>query len=141
MYTAKVDIAVNQPPAVVWALVGPFASLAEWHPEVTSCEASENDKGQKLRTVTFTNGQVVVECLTKHSDATFSYVYTLDKGKLPVRDFRGELQVIGTDTESLLRWTATFDVIEGIPVERAVGIVQSIFDGARPGLEAKLGRA
>jgi len=138
MYTAKLDLAVNSGPDVVWALIGPFASLAQWHPEVTSCEESQNEQGQTLRTVTFNNGQKVVERLTHHSDATRGYAYTIEKGKLPVSEFRGEVQVVGTAEQSRINWTATFEVVPGFPVERAVGIVEGILQSAAPGLTAKL---
>ena len=139
MYNAKLDIAVNTGPDEVWALMGPFASLAQWHPEVTSCEESQNDKGETLRTITYKNGQQVIERLLQHSDETRGYAYTIEKGKMPVRSFRGEVQVVGNAGQSRINWTATFDVVEGIPSERALAIVDGILQSAAPGLIAKFG--
>jgi len=139
MHTVKLELSVNSGPDVVWALIGSFASLANWHPEVTSCVESTNDKGQTLRTITYKNGQQVTERLIQHSDATRGYAYAIEQGKMPVREFRGEVQVVGNAGQSRIQWSATFDIIEGVPVERAVSIVDGILQSAAPGLIAKLG--
>lgn len=141
MHNAKLDLAVNSDPDTVWALVGPFASLADWHPEVTGCVESTNDKGQTLRTITYKNGQQVIERLVQHSDATRGYAYTIEKGKMPVTEFRGELQVVGNAGQSRIQWSATFEIVEGLPAERAIGIVDGILQSAAPGLVAKFGAA
>lgn len=139
MYTAKLDLPVNSSPDKTWALIGPFGSIAQWHPEVTSSVESQNDKGQTLRTITYKNGQQVIERLVSHSDATRSYAYTIEKGKLPVSEFRGEVQVVGNGEQSRINWTATFEVVGGIPPERATSIVDGILQSAAPGIVAKLG--
>ena len=52
---------------------------------------------------------------------------------------RGEVQVVGNAGQSRINWTATFDVVEGIPSERALAIVDGILQSAAPGLIAKFG--
>jgi len=141
MHTAKLELSVNSSPEKTWALIGPFASISQWHPEVTSSEESQNDNGQTLRTITYKNGQQVIERLVSHSAATRSYAYTIEKGKLPVSEFRGEVQVVGNGDQSRIQWTATFHVLDGIPVDRATSIVDGILQSAAPGLIAKLGSA
>ncbi len=137
MPTLKLDLLVDGDPAAVWAAVGGFTSIAEWHPEVQACEPGQDDQGRQLRTITYKNGQQVVERLVRMDDVTQGYLYAIDKGKLPVRFFNGQFQVYGNRGLSHIVWTMDFDVVEGYPEERALAIMDGILQSARPGLEAR----
>lgn len=138
MPTLKLDLLVDGDPADVWAAVGGFASIAQWHPEVQSCESGQDDQGRQLRTITYKNGQQVVERLVRRDEATQGYLYAIDKGKLPVRFFNGQFLVYGNRGQSHIVWTMEFDVVEGYPEERALGIMDSIMQSAVPGLKARV---
>lgn len=139
MHTLTFDHLVNSPPDAVWALVGPFGSVAEWHPGVTACVLSQDAEGRTLRTLTYANGKQGIERLISHDDAARSYHYTVVGGALPVQFFNGQFQVVGNAGQSRVRWTATFEVPAGAPEERVVAILDSILQAAGPGLTAKLG--
>lgn len=141
MSSVKLELPVNTPADQVWSVLGRFDSLAEWHPAVTSCVGGTNDKGQTTRTITYSNGQVVVERLVKRDDATRSYSYTVESGRMPVVGLLGQLIVAGNAGQSRIFWTADFDPVPGIPEERAVGIMEGIVLGAKDKLVELFGAA
>lgn len=141
MTAVKLELPVNTPAADVWSVIGRFDSLAEWHPGVTTCVGGTNDKGQITRTITYANGQVVVERLVKHDDAVRSYTYVVESGRMPVRDLLGQLTVAGNDGQARIFWTADFEPVAGIPAERAVAIIESIVRGPEAKLIERFGAA
>ena len=76
------------PASEVWALIGDFGALAQWHPWVPGCELSADGAERVIRA----DGEVIaVERLL--SSTPLSHTYTVTEGPLPMADYRATLGV------------------------------------------------
>ncbi|MEX2165935.1 MAG: SRPBCC family protein [Methyloceanibacter sp.] len=120
-------------PADVWALVGGFCAIKNWHPAVSECE--EIKEGDKvLRILTLKDGAKIKEEETKKEE--LSYSYTILEGPLPVKDYNATLRV-GPDDEPdrvEIVWTANFEA-NGKSDEEAKEIVEGIFEAGVAGIK------
>ncbi len=120
-------------PAEVWALVGGFCAVQNWHPAVAKCE--ETKEGDKVfRLLTLKDGATVYEELTKKED--HSYSYKILKSPLPVKDYNATLMV-GPDDEPdrvEIVWTANFEA-EGASDEDAKKAIEGIFEAGVAGIK------
>ena len=55
------------PAAAVWALIGPFQSLARWHPLVRRCRLGRRGR-TKLRHIVLHDGRLIVNCETARDE-------------------------------------------------------------------------
>jgi len=124
----KSSVEVNGKTADVWAKVGDWCAIADWHPAVATCEEAEAG-GKKMRTLTTGDGAVIKETMTGSGDT--SYAYQIDESPLPVENYTARFAVEGEGDKASIVWTASFDP-KGDEAE-AVKVMQGIFDG---GLEA-----
>ncbi|MFZ2101464.1 MAG: SRPBCC family protein [Oricola sp.] len=118
------SVEVNGKAADVWAKVGGWCAVADWHPVVAKCEEAEaGDK--KTRTLTTGDGAVIKETMLESGDTTYSY--RIDESPLPVENYTANLAVEGDGEQARIVWTANFDP-KGDEAE-AVAVIQGIFDG------------
>lgn len=120
-------------PAQVWAVVGDFCAIKNWHPAVAECEQTKEDD-VVFRILTLKDGAKIKEKLTKTGDT--SYSYEIIEGPLPVKNYTAELMV-GEDDEPErveIVWTATFDA-EGASDEEAKKTIAGIFDAGVTGIK------
>lgn len=89
-------------PEELWAVIGDFHALAEWHPGV----AAQTAEGE-LRNLDIAGGGVLVERLLGE-DGT-SYAYEIVSGPLPVEDYRSVLSVAPAGSGSVVVWCSTFE--------------------------------
>jgi len=137
MSKVRTQIALASPAATVWAFVGPFGAVADWHPVIQRSEVSEDGK---VRTLQMPDGSTSQERLITHDDAAMQYRYTLHgKSTLPVLDFQGTVTVQPFGERSLFTWEADFDVPKGVPEAQVVAILQRIFDAPKAGLAERFG--
>jgi hypothetical protein len=115
--------------ADVWAKIGGWCAIADWHPVVAKCEETKKG-GKKHRILTTVDGAVIEETMLT-SDAT-SYRYQIDESPLPVANYTATLAVEASGDTVNVSWTAKFDP-KGAEEAEAVKVIQGIFDG---GLEA-----
>lgn len=119
--------------AEVWAEIGGWCAIADWHPAIAKCEEGEAD-GKKTRTLTTGDGGVIKETMLESDDA--SYSYRIDESPLPVSNYTAEIAVEeGENGEVEIVWTATFDP-KGDEAE-AVKVIQGIFDGGLAEIQKK----
>lgn len=138
MPKVRTQIALASPAASVWAFVGPFGALADWHPVI---QRSDVDADGRVRTLHMPDGSTSQERLITHDDAAMQYRYTLHgKSSLPVLDFQGTVTVQPLGERSLFTWEADFDVPKGAPEAQVVAALQRIFDAVVPGLQQRFGR-
>jgi mxaD protein len=71
------SIEINAPVEKVWGVAGQFSAIAKWQPALKSSEGG-NKQGDK-RTLTFNNGEQVVEELDAIDEAAHEYAYRLAK--------------------------------------------------------------
>lgn len=93
----------------VWAKIGGWCAIADWHPAVAKCEESQ-DGGTARRTITLKDGGVIKESLISKSGT--SYTYKMDEGPLPVTNYTATFSVVPDDDdrdEVNIVWAAKFD--------------------------------
>ena len=115
-------------PAEVWAVVGDFCAIKDWHPAVAECEQTEED-GATYRILTLGDGGKIKEKLTNMGDTTYSY--DIIESPLPVQNYSAILEIgegDGDDTVEI-EWEAEFDAKGAEDAEAEKVIVGIINDG------------
>lgn len=100
---AKESIAIEAPADKVWGAVKQFDAISEWHDDVQSSEGDGKHESGGQRTLTFANGEQLIDELDYYSDQNREYSYRLNKENvkaLPVSSYSVELQVSPGETES-----------------------------------------
>ena len=125
------EVTLDSTPATVWKLVGNFNALDVWHPAVSKSEL--NGAGTKVgtrRLLTLAdNKQTSIEQLTAYDARQTSYSYTIVRGPLPVVNYSSTISLNATpDGKTLLKWTSTFDAIEGADTAYATRTVEANYD-------------
>lgn len=99
---------VPAPVEEVWAAVGAFCSIADWHPDVSACELEEDDV-TTYRTYETTDGATFRDQLMSHGADTQSYSYAMVESPLAVTGLIGDFEVgPGPDGTSFIVWQADF---------------------------------
>jgi hypothetical protein len=117
---------IKATPAAVWAKIGEWCSIKDWHPAIATCDASK--KG--FRTLTLKDGGKIVEKLTKTGKN--SYSYDILESPLPVKNYNATLVAKADSLGSTdLTWSAKFDA-KGKPDSEAAAVIKGIFvDGLK----------
>jgi hypothetical protein len=114
-------------PEEVWALIGDFCAIKNWHPAVANCEESkEGDVTYRL--LTLKNGGKIKEKLTGTEET--SYSYEIVESPLPVKNYKATLEVEEDEDSpdrSEVEWEATFDA-NGASDEDAQKAIAGIFE-------------
>ena len=129
-------IEVAATPDRAWALVGDFAGLVGWFPAVTESKVEGSGIGA-LRYLTMPDGNKLTERQEARDEAGRSYDYTAIAGALPCTDYRSRIAVAPQGAGSRITWTATFNPIEGAPVD-AVAFIGEVYRGGLAGAKAVL---
>ena len=114
---------IKAAPAAVWAKVGGWCAIKDWHPAIASCDAGK--KG--FRTLTLKDGSKVLEKLTK--TGTNSYSYDIIESPLPVKNYSATL-IAKPDSNGNtdLMWTAKFEPAKGKTEADAAAVINGIFE-------------
>ena len=157
------SIAINAPVDKVWALVGDFSKLHEWHPAVKSTDMTGDD----VRLLTLQDGNTITEEIKRKNDdnKTLSYKITdmtvletvefsgqkVDRKTLPVDNYTGLLKVEGDDQTTTVSWVGKFypawlyppPVPEGMTGEDGVNAISAVYksglENLKTTMEATLG--
>jgi hypothetical protein len=128
--TAKKRIEAPGLPPEVWAVVGEFCAIENWHPAVAKCE--ETKKGDvTFRTLTLKDGGKIKEKLTG-TEAT-AYTYEIVESPLPVKNYKSKLwlEVDDEPDRTIIYWQSDFDA-NGKSDEEAKKIMTGILgDGVK----------
>jgi hypothetical protein len=124
---AKKKIGAPAPLQTVWATIGEFCSIKDWHPAVADCqETKEGDV--TFRTITLKdNGGTIKEKLTGSDDT--SYSYEIVESPLPVENYQAKFWIEEDERQperSVIHWEATFDP-KGATEEEAEKKIEDIF--------------
>jgi len=113
---------IKAAPAAVWAKVGGWCAIKDWHPAVAKCEEGRGG----LRTLTLTDGAKIVEKLIKTGKN--SYTYAIVSGPLPVKNYTATLAAKpDSNGETDLTWTAKFDA-KGKSDSEAAAAINGVFE-------------
>ena len=119
----KIDIDAS--PDKVWAAIGDYCGIAAWLPPIAKCEMAETG-GKKVRTLTTTDGGVLIESLENWDDAGMSYSYRFQSSPLPVDNYISTIKVSGAGEGSTVEWSSTFDP-KGVSETDARKIIVDIY--------------
>lgn len=107
---ASVDksIDVKAPASKVWAMIGSFCSIKDWHPAIGQC-TEENG----VRTLVTKDGKAkFVE--KKLGSTSMSYTYAIENSPLPISGYKSTLKVTSKGAnESTVDWSSTFTPEKG----------------------------
>ncbi len=100
---AKESITIEAPADNVWDAVKQFGSIADWHDDIQKSEGDGKHESGGKRTLTFTDGEQLIDELDYYSDENREYSYRLNKENvkaLPVSSYSIELQVTPGENDS-----------------------------------------
>ncbi len=102
-------IGIDAPADVVWAKMGKFDALQNWHPAVEASPADKGNEEGSVRTLRLKGGGALVETLESHSDAQKKYSYRAkDGGALPVTNYTSTISVTADGAKSVVEWRGAF---------------------------------
>ena len=103
--TVDKSIDVKAAPEKVWAMIGPFCSIKDWHPVIGKCTQSGG-----VRTLTTKDGTAqFVEKQTASEMKTMMYSYEIEKSPLPLTNYVSTLKVVPNGNGgSKVEWSSTF---------------------------------
>lgn len=117
---------VRATPDEVWAVVGDFGALSEWHPAVAVCDVERYGSvvHRHIRTV---DGDEFLEREVGEHPEEHSYTYEILSSPLPVRQYRAVFRVVPAPEGATVVWCSSFEPAEA-STEKAVQMVSSIYD-------------
>jgi len=122
------SVDVNATPAAVWAKIGAFCAIKDWHPAIGSC--TESTTAPRTRTLVTRDGKAkFLEAQTAFSDADRSYSYTFLSSPLPVTKYTSTFKVTPkTETTSTVTWSSNYTPDPGKEIDAnnaLIGIYES----------------
>jgi hypothetical protein len=122
-------------PAKVWATIGEFCGIADWHPVVEKCELSKKD-GKTIRTLSLKGGGTIVEELVGRSDERHNYTYEILESPLPVADYKSTISVRPEGAGSKVIWVGTFKA-KGADDSKAQSTIAGVYEAGLKGIADK----
>jgi len=142
-------LAVDAPPAAVWAKIKDFNALQTWHPAVEKSETTDGNNVGSVRTLHLKGGGTIVEVLETYADADRKYSYRMkDPGPVPVNNYTSTISVKdGDNGGSVVEWRGAFyrAYLNNDPPpeqndEAAVNAITGIYKGGLENLKKLLGK-
>ncbi|MEL6266001.1 MAG: SRPBCC family protein [Pseudomonadota bacterium] len=125
-------ITLKAPAADVWAAIGPFQSIADWHPAVAT-STREDIGGVEHRRLALEGGGEILE---KHLGAgEMSYSYAILESPLPVADYRATITVAAANGAAVVVWTSTFEAT----ADGAEDVIAGIYDAGFASMAERFG--
>jgi hypothetical protein len=118
---------VEATPSEVWALIGPFCAIKDWHPALASCEL--DGKAPPTRTLlTREGGARFVELQVARSDANHRYTYSFTSSPVPVSGYVATFSVKASGKNaSLVTWQGSYTPNDGQD-EAAMAALSGIYE-------------
>lgn len=110
----------------LWARVGRFNAIHEWHPMVAATQAVD---GGARRVCTLGDGGMIYETLL--AEDAMSYTYRIDESPLPLNSYEATISITQDGAGSKMHWAASFEpegVSDAAAQELVGGIFQAGFD-------------
>jgi lambda repressor-like predicted transcriptional regulator len=131
--------ALPVPAKTVWAVIGNFNALPDWHPAVEKSELKKAD-GATLRKLSLVGGGTIEEKLEQVNDKERLYTYSIVSGPLPVSNYTATLRVSDNDGGKgcTVEWSSDFEA-KGAPDSAAVEAISGIYEAGFANLKAMFG--
>ena len=108
-------VRVAEPPDALWANIGRFGAVGQWHPMLSRVD-SEGEHAGSLRMAEGSDGSRQVERLLEAAPERHAYRYRLESTPMPVRDYTAEFRVDSNeDGTSTVVWSAQFEPLSDDP--------------------------
>jgi hypothetical protein len=132
--TRTVDVAA--PAAKVWAGIGAFCAIKDWHPLVGVCVT--DGKKPPTRTLVTKDGKVsFVETETARDDTKFSYSYDFVASPLPAPKYLGTITVVPKSANaSTIVWHGDYTAEPGKDKDVEAALA-NVYDTGLAALKAK----
>lgn len=108
----------------VWAKVGDFCGIGNWHPAVAKCVLSH---GNKIRTLSLKGGGTIVERLLKWDKSGHSYSYHIVSSPLPIKDYYSTISVKAAGGSTEVDWKGHYKAVKGTTDDAAKKIIDGIY--------------
>ena len=115
-------VELSAPADEVWARIGGFAAIAEWHPMIASAEIVEI-ADDTYRHLTTEDGAMIIERLIETSPR--HYAYEIVDGPLPVSDYRAHFSCVEEAEGCHVFWSAHFEATDPLADEMVTAIYES----------------
>ena len=125
------------PAKTVWAVIGNFNALPDWHPAVEKSELKKED-GSTLRKLSLMGGGTIEEKLEQIDDKERRYTYTIISGPLPVSNYTATLKVRDSGKGCAVEWSSEFEA-KGAPEGDAVAAISGIYEAGFENLKKMFG--
>lgn len=128
-------VVVDANPEDVWAAIGDFGAIADWHPAIATCDVERNGRivHRHLRTV---DGGEILERETQEDDVAHSYGYEILSSPLPVSSYRSVFRVLPEGHGSRIEWSSEFEA-EGVTPQEAAAVIAGIYEAGLEAIKAK----
>ena len=136
---AKVSSSTELPVSAktVWAVIGNFNALPDWHPAVAKSELKKED-GSTVRKLSLVGGGSIEEKLEQIDDKERRYTYTILSGPLPVSNYVATLKVREGGKGCEVEWSSEFEA-KGAPESDAVAAISGIYEAGFENLKKMFG--
>lgn len=126
MTYASCKTTINMPADVIWQVLSDFGAACQYLIMVEKCAVEGQGIGA-LRTLTYTDGSTIVECLEALDDVAYRLSYAL-LSDTPFRDCLTTVTVYDLGRgQCEVTWSATFEA-DGLPAGEAAEMLEGAFD-------------
>ncbi len=119
------SVTLNAPFFNVWALMGEFQSLADWHPAVVKV-IREEINGREHRRIKLQGGGEILEKLHDHEIG--SYSYSIVESPLPVENYISNISAAEIQSQTVITWSSSFEGTADDAEDVVAGIYEAGFD-------------
>ena len=139
MTKVQMSTTLPVPAETVWATIGNFNALADWHPGVAGSEQTTAKDGTTIRRLALKGGGTIVERLERKSDTERVYTYSIVESPLPVANYVATLAVRGEGgNRCTVEWSSEFEP-SGAPESQAEQVIRVIYEAGFKNLRAMFG--
>lgn len=124
-------------PRDVWARIGAFDAIADWHPAVASAICDIVPSGLK-RTLELIDGGKITELSSQIEE--FRYSYSIVDGSVPVKEYLSEFRVDNSDRCTVITWSGNFEAA-GVNHAEAKAVIEEIYSAGLNAIGRRFGVA
>ena len=132
---SKSEIDVKAAPAAVWAAIGDFCDLPDWHPIVAKCELKKDgDKTSRILWIGEDKDPSFEELMTSGDGSHYKYTAT-KIGALPIKNYKSHLSIKPNGTGTHIDWQTSYDA-NGKPDAEVQKIMDGVYEDGMKGIKA-----